>query len=109
MYISSEKLEEHLCYKYSDNFTKVEVEEDLKDMFNVAEQFIDVSIYLRLLSLIDIIEYDNFKTFFHTCLINYVEDFVEHSKQNTPFDLHQIQNNAFLQLLCILCMQYYFL
>jgi hypothetical protein len=103
MLLSNEKFKLCLETKYGQDFDQVEPEKEIIDMFHKIAKHIDVDIYIRLLSYIDLWDYENFQRFFYVSIRNHYNQ-----EYNTP-DIESIKHDLLLQILCLVCLQYYFL
>ena len=102
MILTNQIFKEHLEKKYKTSFDVIPVDEDLCLLFNRIRSYINVDIYIKLLSFIDMWDYDNFQRFFFISL--------KHISNDSLFcnDIENIKDDTLLQLLCIICLQYYF-
>jgi hypothetical protein len=103
MLLSNTKLTNHIRQKYQHNFTGTTQDNDFKSLFTEISQYIDISVYVELLAFIDMMDYENFQRFICVCLRRYMDANIH------EFCIEDIKGNPEMQLVCIICMQYYFL
>lgn len=102
MLLHSFKFKKHLEKKFSEDFNSIDIDQDINDLFADVNDFIDVDTHVKLLSMIDMIDFDNFQRFFYICL--------RHCKNSTVVsqDIEHIRGNLILQFLCLICIEFYF-
>ena len=86
--------------KYEIKFELVAKDKTVHEMFTPLNRLANIDTYVRLLSYLDDMDVNNFKRFFNICM-----------KSNFPeytYSYDSMRNNIVCQLLCVLCMQYYF-
>jgi hypothetical protein len=103
-FLASHKFGEYLEQKYKCDFNQVPMDSDIKDLFSYITPYINIDIYVKLLSYIDMIEFENFQRYFCISLKKYGNGELEEID-----DIENIKDDVILQLLCIICLQYYFL
>jgi hypothetical protein len=89
--------------RFKQQFDIIPKDNDLKDLFNEIEKYTNVDIYIKLLSYIDMWDFDNFQRYFLICLRKYCSD------EYISADIENIKYDMKLQILCIICLQHYFL
>ena len=103
MLLSSEKFMDYLQIKYKQNFDAVIPDKDLEDLFAKLSQYVNTEVYVKLLSFIDMNEFENFQRFLFTNIRKYYDE----SYDST--DIENIKADILLQVFCLACLQYYFL
>lgn len=103
MFLSGEDFRHHVQNKYKQEFDVIGTDGDFDSLFEQVDEFVDTKIYVQLLSFLDMMDFDNFQRFFTVC----VRRFLNWDVQSLEIDI--IKGDIFLQLLCIICLQYYFL
>lgn len=101
--LSTTVFKEQMNKKYNQNFDVIPVDEDLSDLLVSIKHYLDIDVYVKLLSYIDMIEYYNFQRFFLIAIRNFYSTSVELN------DIENIKDDLVLQLMFIICLQYYFL
>lgn len=101
--LSSEKFQNYLQIKYKQDFNAVVPEKDLEDLFASLSDYVNITIYIKLLSYIDMIEFENFQRFLFVCIRNHYDE------EYSSYDIENIKEDIVLQVLCLICLQYYFL
>jgi hypothetical protein len=104
MLFGSDKFVTILEQKYKMDFNVLPVDDDLKHIFSLLEHYADTDVYVKLLSYIDMYDYDNFQRFFTICLNKYTDLVYE-----DVINLETIKDDICLQTMCVACMQYYFM
>jgi len=103
MILSCQQFQEHLEKKYKYDFDLIPIDDDLQDLFQDISSYLKTDIYVKLLSFIDMLDFDNFQRFFFISMRKfYVDDY-------NNLDIENIKDDIVLQLLCLICLQYYFL
>lgn len=102
MLLPSNVFEEQLERKYKQDLSLVPIDNDIADVFQQIKDYIDIDVYIRLLSYIDMWDFDNFQRFFCVSLRKYYDENIEIT------DIESIRSDIILQVLCIVCIQYYF-
>jgi hypothetical protein len=103
MLLSNEKFREYLFVRFDDDFESVVPDKDVCDLFADVSKYIDTDIYTKLLSFVDLYDYNNFQRFFFVSIRNHFDkDYVSCSLEN-------IKTDPSLQVICLVCLQYYFL
>ena len=102
--LDSHKFSEHLIQKYKCDLEQIPMDLDIADLFCNISEHIHIDVYVKLLSYIDMIEFENFQRFFCISLRKY-----GNGKLPDIEDIENIKDDVILQFLCIICLQYYFL
>jgi hypothetical protein len=102
MILPSINFKEHLEKKYKQDFDLIPIDSDLQLLFDNIKNYVNIDIYVKLLSFIDMWDYDNFQRFFSIALRKFYDEEIECN------DIEKITDNTLLQILCIICLQYYF-
>ncbi len=89
--------------RYKTSLHLIPKDDDIQELFENISRSVNVDIYIQLLSYIDMWDFDNFQRYFLICLRQYFGDKYEF------VDIESIRDNIDLQLLCLICMQHYFL
>jgi hypothetical protein len=100
--MSSRVFQDHLERKFKQDFHEIQIDEDLFDIFSHTRQYICIDTYIKLLSLIDMIDFENFQRYFNIVIRKYVDE------DHNYVSLYDLKSQPLLQLLCIFCIQYYF-
>lgn len=103
MLLSNEKFQEYLQIKYEHDFDLVVPDRDLQELFKPLSGYINTDIYVKLLSFIDMWDFDNFQRFLFVCIRNFYDEQYAHT------DIENIKEHVLLQIFCLVCLQYYFL
>lgn len=99
--LPSDKFQTVLENRFKQRFEEIEPMTEVEECFNLLDAWIDTDVYIKLLSMIDPPDFVGFQRFFSTCLRKHfdkdckaVEDIKDHIK---------------LQVICIACLQHYFM
>jgi len=107
--LSSKHFQEQMEMRYDSDFSTIKKDQELVDLFHKVEEFVDTDLYVKVLSHIDMFDYDNFQRFFFTSLRkHYDKEGTDDSFDDADF-MELIKGDALMQTLCISCIQYYFL
>jgi hypothetical protein len=103
MLLSSEKFLNYLQIKYKHDFDAVIPDRDLEDLFTQLSQYVNTEVYVKLLSFIDMIEFENFQRYLFVSVRKHYDETYDST------DIENIKCDVLLQVLCLACIQYYFL
>lgn len=111
-FLGSDKFRTVLEARFKHNFQTADYSTDrFKCIFEDMEPFVDTTVYRKLLNYIE----ENgdaslfpFQRFFSTCLRRHFQLDGMPSPNDGCLLLESMQGDPRLQLICILCMQYYF-
>lgn len=103
MILPSEKFQHYLQLKYKENFDAVVPDSDMEDLFVALSEYVNTDIYVKLLSFIDMIEFENFQRFLFVSIRNHYD------QTYATQDIESIKNDVLLQVFCLVSIQYYFL
>lgn len=110
MLLSGESFEKHLQEKYQRSFIDIPLDSEMTELFHKLEKYVDITPYVKLLTILELNEMNNFMRFFYICLkradISSVDD---NESELYDFDLDVLKDSMLLQTLFIVSMQYYFL
>ena len=110
MLLSGEVFEQHLQEKYQRIFQEIPLDHEMTELFHKIEQYLDTTPYVKLLTILDLKEMNNFMRFFYICLRRADISSVDENETDLyDFDLDVLKDSMLLQTLFIVTMQYYFL
>jgi hypothetical protein len=110
MLLSGEVFEQHLEEKYQRIFKDIPLDQDMVDLFHKLEQYLDINPYVKLLTILDLKEMNDFMRFFYICLRRADISSVDENENDLyDFDLDVLKDSMLLQILFVVTMQYYFL
>lgn len=98
----------HLERRYSQTFDDIPIDQDILDLFDQIADYVDIEVYVRLLSFIDMTDFDNFQRFFFVCLRKYCEGNSFDEERALCMDIEMIKGNKEMQIMCLSALQYVF-
>ena len=103
MLLSSENFRRCLQTKFEQDFDHVTIDPDMQELLGKIASHIDVDVYVKLLSLIDLWDFENFQRYLFVSIRMYYDN------DYRVTDIENIKDHKLLQIFCIVCLQHYFL
>jgi len=98
--LSSDKFQTILENRFKQRFEEIDPIPEFDEYFCLVDSYIDASVYIKLLSMIDMQDMQGFMRFFRTSMLRHFSKDVQ--------ELDAIKDDIILQTICIACMQHYF-
>lgn len=100
MFLPNDKMEQVLQKRFHCSFDMVACDPEIQDLFLLATEHMDTSVYVKVLTILDEPELSSFTRFLKTCLRKYVGITIR--------SLECIAESYEMQLVCLACIQHYF-